>query len=81
MRVHRVSGTAFLPVIEGNSGLDAGSGLIVGTHPAVVGVVGAVAAAPGELVVRNGGVAQVTKIYIGTDGTVKGNAGTHGTGD
>ena len=79
--MHGPSGTTFLPLIEGNSGLDAGSGLIVGTHPAVVGVFGAVAAAPGELVVRNGGVALATKIYIGTDGTVKGNAGTHGTGD
>ena len=79
--MHGPSGTSFLPLIEGNSGLDAGSGLIVGTHPAVVGVFGAVAAAPGELVVRNGGVALATKIYIGTDGTVKGNAGTRGTGD
>ena len=79
--MHGPSGTSFLPLIEGNSGLDAGSGLIVGTHPAVVGVFGAVAAAPGERVVRNGGVARATKIYIGTDGTVKGNAGTHGTGD
>ncbi|MBI2799084.1 MAG: VPLPA-CTERM sorting domain-containing protein [Gammaproteobacteria bacterium] len=56
------------------STLDAGSTLVVGSHPVITKVFGP--GDPGELVVRNGGVAQATTIYIGTDGTVKGNGGT-----
>ena len=60
---------------EGST-LDAGSGLLVGTHPTVIANFGGGVAAPGELIVRNGGVAQAALIFIGTDGTVKGNGGT-----
>ena len=63
-------------VVDGiGSILDAGSLLVVGSHPIVTGQFGALGSA-GELVARNGGVAQATTIYIGTDGLVKGNGGT-----
>ena len=78
-----LGGSSSLVVVDGvNSMLNAGSLLVVGSNPDVLAAVllPPGSGAPGELVIRNGGVAQATTIYIGTDGTVKGNGGTlHGT--